>query len=299
MNEIRNTLQDRFQDSTIHAIPRIINSKLFIVKSIWLVSLLVAASFCVFFIRKSIYSYLDYDIVTLIENIPQIPAVFPKVIICNSNVFQTNASIAFIQQAKNKSTIFESLNNEEKIFFLLREMKAHLNEQEIKQSYTLSLNQTLIRCRFNNFECNEKDFEWFLNTFYGSCFRFNGKEPFKENDMPGDFYGLKLEINTGDSTKMPDFISENGYRLFILDQLTEPTLGEGIDIATGMKTNIDIKKTVINRLEYPYNKCRNKFDGIEKESMILVQVFSKLNRTYRQKECNLCFFCVDLLININ
>ena len=196
MIEIRNTLRNLFQDSTIHAIPRIINSKLFIVKTIWLVSLLAAASFCAFLIRKSILSYLNYDVVTLIERIPQIPAVFPMVIICNSNPFQTNTSIDFVKQSKLKSTIFDLLNNEEKKFFVLNEMITHLNEKQIKQSYVLSFDQILIKCSFNNFNCNENDFEWFLHSFYGSCFRFNGKEPLKKNFMPGDFYGLKLELKT-------------------------------------------------------------------------------------------------------
>ena len=98
MSEIKNILKELFGDSTIHAVPRIIKSKRVFIKILWSISLLVSTSYCFYLIINSILSYLDFNnnIITRIEKISETPSLFPQVMICNLNMFQTNESFEFI-----------------------------------------------------------------------------------------------------------------------------------------------------------------------------------------------------------
>ena len=62
-------------------------------------------------------SYLQYNTVTNIEIVTEIPAEFPVITICNLNQYQTNYSFDIVQKYSNYSIL-----NTYKRFFLMNEL---------------------------------------------------------------------------------------------------------------------------------------------------------------------------------
>jgi hypothetical protein len=79
---IKMAVADTCHNSTIHALPNIARSDNLLIKAMWLVCFLGSAGFCVFLIVESIQDYLQYDVVTKISSVYEMPAPFPTVTIC-------------------------------------------------------------------------------------------------------------------------------------------------------------------------------------------------------------------------
>ena len=283
MSEIKNILKELFGDSTIHAVPRIIKSKRVFIKILWSISLLVSTSYCFYLIINSILSYLDFNnnIITRIEKISETPSLFPQVMICNLNMFQTNESFEFINDLiQNKSYIIDFPKDEKKYYFYNELFRQN---DSFKQSFSNHLNETLISCLFQNSNCSFADFDYEFHTFFGNCYRFKNKSSY----IPGYFYGLRLELFAGNATNVPSFIDNLGFHVFIGNESIRPIHSEGIDISTGTKTNINVKRIFSNRLDLPYNNCTINFENVKSELYLAIL---KTNRTYRKSDClNLCY----------
>ena len=102
---------------------------------------------------------------------------------------------------------------------------------------------------------------------YGNCFRFNGglvndaksnttsqSTPIRLSFKPGYENGLRLEMYTGNSERQQKFNYVNGIRVVVHNQSLTPFPSfNGIDVATGLVTNIAVSRTFINRLQAPYS----------------------------------------------
>ena len=76
-------LKSKGESSTLHGLPKILNSQHFILKHLWLICFLGSVCVCSWFLSQSISSYLSYPVVTYtqINNVYQQP--FPVFSICN------------------------------------------------------------------------------------------------------------------------------------------------------------------------------------------------------------------------
>ena len=63
----------------------------------------------------------------------------------------------------------------------------------IKRSFGAELEDMLVECTFNLIRCNLSDFEWFYDTYYGSCFRFNSNKT-KQLSKKGKHDGLDMKL---------------------------------------------------------------------------------------------------------
>jgi len=119
----------------------------------------------------------------------------------------------------------------------------------------------LISCKFKGKACSENDFQLYHNFFYGNCYRFNGgynssnqQTSYQKITKAGWKYGLQLELYTGDNSTLS---ISSGFRILIHNQSDIAVFPEedGVDIQTGLITNIAISKTMIKRLGAPYYEC--------------------------------------------
>ena len=57
----------------------------------------------------------------------------------------------------------------------------------------MKLEELILDCHFNLVECGPEDFEWFHDTYYGSCFKFNADKT-KFSLKKGKLNGLDLKL---------------------------------------------------------------------------------------------------------
>ena len=92
--EIKDRIKSIAISSTTHGLSKVFRSRRQTLKVVWLIFLLLSASFCFYLISKSVYHYFDYPVTTKISSVNVKEADFPTVAICAS--FMTEYSIDLI-----------------------------------------------------------------------------------------------------------------------------------------------------------------------------------------------------------
>ena len=284
---IKNILFSWGEVSTVHAIPNILRAQDVLLKIIWSISFILSLSAGCFAVMKSLCSFYDHEVVTTTRVLSQIPSDFPQITIYNNNnmVSLTKTSL------ENNLTNSENLTSYDKIQILAIQIYDLSNEY--KKLMGLKLNDLISFCLFNNIPCNyENDFVWFYDFFYGNCFKYNSGEKLSENqlkikqtDRIGKQNGLQLYINSNPNSS----VSENstGIRINIHNSSIYPSHFEGIDILSGLETNIAIKRLFISQKEQPYSDC---IADIKNFKSNLTNAILNTGYMYRQTDCfDLCF----------
>jgi len=132
--------------------------------------------------------YFEYNTVLSTSFHHSTDTPFPVITICNLNSFNTVNGRNFlneIQSSFNKS--FKLNSNEYFNYSSLKQIKEHLdyakaiifenktiyNDKVSLESYHLKLDYLFISCYFGEPMCNTSDFEYFYDTKYTNCYRFN------------------------------------------------------------------------------------------------------------------------------
>ena len=291
MNKTKSTaIKERIisiiSDSTMHGIPRLIKSKSLISKIIWTLFFVTCTAGCIYLILSSICTYLEYNDVTSIEIITEIPAKFPVVSICNLNkVLKTNRLVSEILDMYSNIT-----PNDFKDFYIMNSL-TNLNDT-IKRSLSYSLNETIIQCSFNLIQCNiTRDFTWFISPFYGNCYSYNtgldnlgNKLDIKEISKPGKINGFQLELFIGNPNEILDYMISSGYHIMINNQTYKISTFEGYSVSTGIETDIAINRLYTSLKPKPFSDCIE-LDKIDSFDSDLYRHIFKSNKTYRQNDC--------------
>ena len=122
--------------SSIHGIPGIIRTKKVSFKLVWATSFLISTAVCAFMLINSISDYFDYDLVTTTTVKTEIPAIFPKITICNSNPIMTNDGVKYVNK------IFNEWNISNKDFYEL--YKSYDQNSQIYNSMNLYMSMLVI-----------------------------------------------------------------------------------------------------------------------------------------------------------
>ena len=281
--------------TTAHGIPKIISSKLFLLRIIWSIFLLGSASVCCYMIFKSISNYCDREVVTKTTLTNQLPTEFPAITICNRSPFVTNESISFYE--KNLENLTKQLNqNNDSLTEQVSTYKlfeAFNLSNEYQKKLGLELKELIYECIFNYQPCNyTNDFVWYYDFQFGNCFKFNsgidsnGVSIGSKNIYQiGKDFGLKLEVFTG-NYKYPS-TEHTGLRIVIHNSSINPSTFEGLTVPTGLDTNIAVNRLYYFKQPNPYSKC---ISNIENHRSDLVQAIIKSRYQYRQYDCYLVCF---------
>lgn len=98
-------LKKYVSESYVHGLPRVFKSeKNLLVKSLWLTFILVNFGVCCFYVYSNILEFLNYEVITKIETISEVPKIFPKTTICNNNPFVSNYSMEFLESIRGNLT---------------------------------------------------------------------------------------------------------------------------------------------------------------------------------------------------
>lgn len=80
--KLKKALKKVLSSSSAHGIPNIIKAKHNIIRLAWIISFIFSLAVCIYFIATSIKSFLDFDVITKIEEISEQVTEFPTVSFC-------------------------------------------------------------------------------------------------------------------------------------------------------------------------------------------------------------------------
>ena len=292
--------------TTIHAVPNIFRTQNTLVKTIWFISLLVSGGWCFFMVINTMAQFYDYEVVTQIKMIYEIPAVFPAVTVCNANSFTTQKSLEYVKRYLEilNFTDFENIDVsklfqtddvirdplEEMMFIMKQSVQRYImynTSDEEKRELGMPLDDLVISCYYNFINCDLNDFTWFYDKKYGNCYTFNsglsshGKRiALKSNLRGGSEAGLMMSLFTGMVDSIYTLATESGAHIFIHNQTIKPSYTEGIQILSGLKTSIQIARTFSTLAPWPFNECTDIFDHSPYYGTI-----KDTSYKYRQQDC--------------
>ena len=150
-----------------------------VAQGIWCVLLLGSICTTFWIVSLSISNYLDYDVVSKIRNVYEMPPVeFPAVTICDFNAFTSHESEnLFLHLANVNNVSLKQTSDNIEILTRLAKMNASVRSQNY-DSYRKSLGlfslKNIASCYFNHEKCNlEQMFSWYYSFDYGNCLQFN------------------------------------------------------------------------------------------------------------------------------
>ena len=268
----------------------------------WFIFFLLCNGASGFLVYQSIFSYLSFDVFVKFKVVFPQTVSFPAVSICNANPFQSDQAFAFVGAFLAKNNIsdpaalkFDTDSYATEVNQLLRsynfvQLDAQVNalapnvSDATRQSFGSNLTDLVLSCYFNSGPCALSDFEWFYDSTYGNCFKYNGDST-KFVAKPGNLNGLTLIMLTRVNKTLNSLTKSMGSRIFIHNQTIKPSSAEGINVAPGTQTNIELSIAFINQLGFPYNQCNKDLIAIDAYDSDLYRTIISNNRTYRQSDC--------------
>jgi hypothetical protein len=186
---IKNLTKETIGNETSQAIIRIIDTEYLSLKLFWLICLLGCVSLCGYLVAQTFITYLSYPVYTTTTLTNEVPTVFPKITICNSNIPTTEYAFEMIKEINEELSLNTSIFNQTQtsqlawtdasdIFWsVLTAFQSRINSETFSDAQRRKLGHSfedaLIHCTFNGQPCSSKDFIWKWNPIYGNCYVFN------------------------------------------------------------------------------------------------------------------------------
>ena len=253
--KLKLSIHENLHSISVHGIVNIIRSEYSISKLLWFILTIVSTGFGSYFALLSILDYFQYDVTTYVRLMTVNQLDFPTITICNRNQFSTIESIKYIKEniemaSKNSISDYDSAE----------ELFSNINLYE-RKNMTLSIDEMLLSCKFNQKDCNKNDFVWIFNRHYGNCYRYNSKiNDSKSITRAVSKYGLMLDLYLG----LPEELKNYSLKLnqkSILVSLTEKSVNPYrsftnlIELPTGVDSYIQVEKTLFEQEPRPYSNC--------------------------------------------
>ena len=151
-------------------------------------------SYTSYAIIDTLFVYFSYQVFTVAKTVYETPTLFPKITICNKNLFTTKYAFDLIKQ-----------RNETNLDRLQAEIFANWSDKLAqKERLQHSFDEILLECSFNTVKCTYRDFASVYDANLGWCYEFNSGRnqsghsvEIKEIMRAGSLYGLKLTLYAG------------------------------------------------------------------------------------------------------
>jgi hypothetical protein len=286
---IKNLTKETIGNETSQAIIRIFDTKYMSLKIFWIICLLGCVSLCGYLVAKSFLTYLSFPVYTTTTLVNEVPTVFPKITICNSNIPTTEYAFEIIkeinEELKPNLSIFNQTQMSQiawkdasNIFWsVFTEFHVRINSETFSDAYRKKLvhsfEDVLIDCSFNGQLCTSFDFIWKWDPVYGNCYVFNSglntsgsKVSYKESVLPGALSGLQLVAYVGYNEKLipfnPGYFSwvpfSNSYGLNVLIENNTYLSYEKTNVIIlngGTMNFMPIHRRFASKLPKPYSNC--------------------------------------------
>ena len=221
MIEIKKILNDYSSLVTFQCFPKIFQTNSLLLQVIWTLVFLVFSMVTSGLVIKNLLEYFEYQVITQIKIVHEIPTEFPTVTICDANPFSTKEAEHLIRNVtlseygsdiENYSyTQFD--RNSSNITELMRMHMVGLNESQQRE---LGFRRDeLWRCYYDKRLCNTTtDFMWDFSYRWGNCYQFNsGKNGEIKKAKSNHYeYGLRLGITLINNNKYPLTETRGDYK---------------------------------------------------------------------------------------
>ena len=296
-DKIKSIIKKRLETSSIIVFLHLFQNELKIVKYFWVVCFLLSSSWCSWFIVRSISDYMNYNVVTKTIIKHKTGLRFPVIGICNLNPFLTDHSRYFLK------TAFKTETPDQKHYFKAIRYANYFNGTVSKSRFDRrkmgqNLSEFILACSFAYFNCDlEQDFEYYYDSKYGNCYRYNSGrnmkgEPIAQKKVytSGVYSAFDIEFFIGSAlTNSFPFAIENGIVIFISNETIDSNYNEGIKLLTGTSTRIILSSFTVKRQPKPYSECTNDLTSIDSyHSDTFKQTIRLLNKN-SQYHYNNCF----------
>jgi hypothetical protein len=285
---------------TTHGLPNLTRTKYNLIKLMWLVLTITSAGLSVYFIIRTLSEYAEYNVTTEVRFIKSDePLEFPTISICKKNRLSTNYSVKLIKNFDQSNYNYSFKNLFQPNFSDFKsKLSLHLLyskylfsgiEMNEREKYSLSMKDSLDICFFDNQTCNFTDFEWFFNSKYGNCYKFNAnglKKSYQANEDNGLLIGLRL--------KNPPEIENLGLEKGLLVSIDSKNIDTYSDfdnlikISTGFETSIKIEKSLFRKYPKPYSNCdflNGSIKSLKQEQIELYNEIIEANLSYSHSLC--------------
>ena len=252
-----------------------------------------------------VISYLEYNVITTSRVIYDPPVLFPKIKICNTNMFTTRYAfdflsrlikrekfpINFLDESQLKNVSFakkrEIFN---KFKFIATELLTSMPDAE-KKRMSHRWEDTLLACRFNYKPCQSDDFSWEFEGTLGNCYSFNAgaqERAAKRSTISGKSFGLQMELYVNyyeGLIAFNSFTSASGLlvRIENASHLIDNGLSS-IRVSPGLDTFIGLSREFRVSLPRPYSNCES--SNFDSDLYRLIQQSSyDYSREFCFKQC--------------
>ena len=170
---------------------------------------LVGVTLTLYLITTNIMDYYKYEVTTKTRLIREVPMIFPKVTICNSDPFVTNASIPFLASVIRNDSHFSAkvidaiedgaitdldLVNwiiDNNVDFTPKALYMALTaDQATRSSIGFNRSKFVVECWFDGKKCPDNFTHSTYDIGMGNCFTFNGETQLKSKKS-GNFDSLR------------------------------------------------------------------------------------------------------------
>ena len=297
-------LKERLYNSLSQAIYVIFNTPHLILKLFLFVSVIGSSGLAAFLVIQSIINFFSHEVITNSRTLFETPTLFPKVTICNLNMFTTEYSFNFLQEINSSYNIYKYYDQLKNVSFIQRFLiksnffflaQGILNgnnfNQDDRKLLAHNLSDILFNCNFNANPCNASDFVEKFDPWYGNCYEFNGGRDLKKIITPGWFNGLQLEVYVNFYEKLNAINSLWGglgalIRIDNSSYLVDHDLN-GITIQSGLQTNIIVDRSFKFMLAKPYSTCEVDSNSVKDD--FNSDLFNLIAQSQYQYSQQLCF----------
>ena len=182
----RQLLKEILYNSTCQAILKIYESPSLIIKVFWLSCLLGACSLCSYFVIEALTEFFHYQVNLSSRTYFETSSLFPKVTLCNKNLFTTK----YAYELANGRPYTDFINY----------INFNLNDSE-REKLAHKFEHVLLDCSFNSEKCSAADFLREYDVSLGNCFTYNSgfnasghRVSLKYSTRAGSPYGLRLTM---------------------------------------------------------------------------------------------------------
>ena len=312
---ISHLIKANIRNEMVQACLKIHTSEYKCIKLFSFLFVIVAYAITAYLVIGSFVTYFQYDVTTNKRTIYEIPAPFPKIKICTFTPFQTEYAVHFLKEineeiSPNVSVFDEkqmkNINYREKTQLIDRifnigitRMNTFLTHEQ-KRNLSHQFDDILVSCRFNLMKCSSYDFSWYFDSNYGNCYAFNSgfnmtgnRIPLKQSFISDSDYGLQIEMYAGFHRNLTLFTKTyGGFGLFIhiLNETYLEFNFDGVKVATGFQTDINIGREFETYLGKPYSDCELANDEKKNFNSDLYNLIYHNSYQYNQHTCLIqCF----------
>ena len=280
-----------------HFMLNVVYSSDLILKFIYIFFILLGLGMSSFINVGLILTYLQYNVNTLTRNINEVPSVFPKVTICNSNFFTTQLAYEYLSGLNLTQIQLGDRTNALTEYFSLKTYvigKVQYYPDELKKKFSHNLNDTLLSCFFNLKPCSSSDFQWEWDYYYGNCFSFNTgfdssgqRVELRKAFIGGNAFSLQIEFYVNFYEELKFFNSIiNDYGLIIRVDNQSHVIDYqhgGIFVSAGTSNYLALNRQFKTSLPKPYSECEDLSSGNYPSTLYNLIIHSKYD--YTQQFC--------------